>query len=252
MLGSPLPADVLTLTPAADTTIAEIAADNNYGGAGFFNAGTSRNGHSSRGLLRFDVASALPSSAEIIGVSLVLDAVREPSQDPEASAFGLHRVWVPWGEGDKVPSPSGPGLGEPATAGEATWNDRFAFTSKTWSVPGGAAGVDYAAPAASELFVYGVADSPYTFASTPALVADVQDWLNRPEANFGWMLLSESEGLPATARSFGSRTSIGPPQLEVEFVIVPEPGTGVLMGLAVVVVVAGRARRIARRLTRSR
>ena len=37
-----------------------------------------------------------------------------------------------------------------------------------------------------------IVDAPgrrYVWESTPALVADVQDWLSRPETNFGWVIV---------------------------------------------------------------
>ena len=52
---------------------------------------------------------------------------------------------------------------------------------------------------------YGPGDSPYTFASMPALVADVQAWLDDPATNFGWMLMCETEEANFTARRFASR-----------------------------------------------
>src|SRR5207249_7454081 len=35
--------------------------------------------------------------------------------------------------------------------------------------------------------------------------ADAQAWLNNPATNFGWMLITESERTPESARRFGSR-----------------------------------------------
>ena len=37
------------------------------------------------------------------------------------------------------------------------------------------------------------------------LVADVQAWINNPSSNFGWLLISENEVSPETARRFGAR-----------------------------------------------
>ncbi len=64
-----------------------------------------------------------------------------------------------------------------------------------------------------------------TFGSTPALVADVQWWVNHPAANFGWMLNTASEDVGKTARGFASRESGFGPTLTLDFVAVPEPGT---------------------------
>ena len=61
---------------------------------------------------------------------------------------------------------------------------------------------------------------------TPQMAGDVQNWLDNPGVNFGWLLKSESESTPKTARRFGSREWAGldtnsPPYVEVEFVPPP-------------------------------
>ncbi len=146
-----------------------------------------------------------------------------------SSEFGLHRVLSPWGEGNKSPV-SNPGFGLPATAGEATWNDRFALQSAPWNAPGGVAGSDYAAAASSGTFIYDVGSSPYVFASTPALVSDVQGWLNNPVGNFGWMLISQSENVDFTARRFASREDLArAPVLEIQYTVVPKPSSVALL-----------------------
>src|SRR5206468_3825148 len=87
-----------------------------------------------------------------------------------------------------------------------------------WTIPGGAATNDYSPEASAEAAIYGVGDSPYTFASSPALVADVQGWLDDPAANFGWMLICQAEQFNYTARRFGSREDLGnAPYLVVEY-----------------------------------
>ena len=83
-------------------------------------------------------------------------------------------------------------------------------------------GSDFIAAASSEATVYSLDDSPYTFASTPALVADVQGWINTEAENFGWILVCQAEKANFTARRFGSREDpIRPPLLRVEFVPPP-------------------------------
>jgi hypothetical protein len=50
------------------------------------------------------------------------------------------------------------------------------------------------------------------------LVEDLQNWLNNPAANFGWMLISDSEGVEFTARRFASREdSVNSPILTVQY-----------------------------------
>jgi hypothetical protein len=231
LLASPrVAADTLTLQPIADTTLFSIAPDNNLGGAGFFNAGTAGNGYLNRALLRFDL-TIIPSGSQIIGVSLTMDVIREPASDRQNSLFSLRRVFVPWGEGTQVPAePNSPGLGALAVTGEATWNQRF-VGGAPWTIPGGRAGTDFSAVLSSTAFVYGVGD-PVEFESTPELIADLQNWADNPGANFGWLMMTESEDVRRTARGFASRESGFGPTLTVEFTPVPEPSSLALLGLS--------------------
>ena len=213
-------AESVTVTAVADTTLIEDAPDNNLGGALIVNAGTTQTFKRNRGLFRFDFAGRIPPGSRVEKVDLILEVTGQPKEEQNASSFGLHRVLKPWGEGDKSsPDLIHPGLGAPATAGEATWKHRFAFTTNAWTIPGAAATNDYTPEASSETFVYGLGDSPYTFVSTPRLVADVQTWVDNPAANFGWILISQSEELNFTARRFASREDAGrEPYLVIEYV----------------------------------
>jgi hypothetical protein len=197
----------LEFLPVADTTLTEAAPDNNLGGQPFFNsgltgpnAGLTRN----RALVRFDIASQLPAGAVVQSAELILEVVGEPLDLQTPSEFRLHRLLRPWGEGTQT-TESSPGLGLPALEGEATWNHRFALTTNTWAAPGAMAGMDYLETISASSFVYGIADSPYAFGPTPGLAADVQDWLDHPETNFGWILITASEATLKTARRFGAR-----------------------------------------------
>ena len=198
------------LTSVADTTLIGAEPDNNNGGQTFVNAGVTQNYTTNRGLFRFDIAGQIPAGSKITRVDLKLEVVGQPPQmDYHAAQFDLHRLLVSWGEGNKTNNPSlanpNPGLGEPATTNEATWNARFAFTTNLWTTPGGAATNDYAPSLSASKFVYGVFDTPYFFDSTPVMIADVQLWLDHPESNFGWILKSADESLNWTACRFGSR-----------------------------------------------
>jgi hypothetical protein len=224
-------ADSILLFPVADTTLSQNWAANNFGGLPFFNAGTTQNFTTNRALLKFDVAGVIAAGARITSVSLTLEVTREPGDGYNLSDFGLHRLLRDWGEGDNV-TPAGstsPGSGAPADPGEANWVYRFAGSANVWGAPGGAPGVDYEPQPSAVTTIYGVGDSPYTFGSTPQMVADVQAWLDQPQSNFGWLLLSQAESLDFTARRFGSREdSLNTPQLVVEFSPIPEPRTAEL------------------------
>jgi hypothetical protein len=216
-------AESVVLTSVADTTLLGAAPDNNNGGQTFVNAGVTQNYTTNRGLYRFDIGAQIPAGSRITHVDLRLEVVRQPpSADYHPAAFNLHRLLVSWGEGNKTNSSSATspsiGLGEPATANEATWNARLAFTTNRWTIPGGAASNDYSASVSSSQFVYGVGDSPYIFGPTPAMIADVQMWLDHPQTNFGWVLKSDDETVNWTACGFGSRENAqNTPLLTIEY-----------------------------------
>ena len=216
-------AETVTIIPSADATLFEVNPANSAGGADYFNAGTTQNGTRNRALLQFDVASVIPSGAQITSVDLQVEVLRRPSDGFEVSFFGLHRVLRPWGEGSTIPVGNPGGLGAPAAPGDATWLYRFAF-NETWAAPGGAPDIDYVNTLSSSAFVYGL--GTYHFEGSQDMISDVQSWLDHPESNFGWMLMCETEELPFTARRFGSRENPNSaPVLTIEFTPVPEPGT---------------------------
>jgi hypothetical protein len=223
------PADVVHLHPSADATLHEVAPDNSSGGAGFFLAGTTQNRTRNRALLQFDIASALPAGAIITEASLEVEVERRPRDGFEASIFGLHRVLVSWGEGTTVPIDNPGGYGAPAAPNDATWMHRFASTSLTWGEPGGLAGVDFDPGLVSSTTIYDVGS--YGFEGTFAMLDNLQSWLDHPQGNFGWILMSQAEDTPFTGRRFFSREheSEGP-TLRIEFTVVPEPAV-ILPGL---------------------
>ncbi|MFM1770427.1 MAG: hypothetical protein RJA22_2956 [Verrucomicrobiota bacterium] len=226
---APAPAASITLTPGADATLFEVNPNNSAGGADFFIAGTTQNRTRNRALLWFDIASALPTGAQITGVNLQLEVTRRPADGFEPALFGLHRMLRPWGEGSTIPLNNPGGLGAPAGAGDATWLNAF-HASSAWAEPGGANGLDYDSVVSAGAFIYGLGS--YQFEGTQDLINDVQGWLTQPQSNFGWMLRVEDEDLPFTARRFGSRTDpVNTPRLTIDFVVVPEPGPTALAGL---------------------
>lgn len=221
---SPLRAATVTINASEDTTLWQTDPNNNLGSHTDFVAGTTRNLQRSRGLFRFNVASAVPAGATINTVTLTLTVVKQSSFGAVASTFELHRVLQDWGEGNNVNR-----RGTVADAGEATWNNRFAPASP-WSIAGAASPLDFAATVSGTRAIAG--PGAYAFASAPNLVADVQNWLNNPSANFGWLVMSQSEGTGRTARRFASsEAASGRPALFIDFTPIPEPGTLSLFGL---------------------
>jgi hypothetical protein len=151
-------------------------------------------------LFKFDV-SQLPAGAIINSVSVRLTVAPQlPGGGPTASTFDLHRVLQAW------------------TETQVTWNSRLAGTP--WSSPGARGASDSASQASASVPVSGAGN--YTFASTSSLVADVQAWVGHPENNFGWLLQSENETSPKTARHFATREYGNPsgfPSLTIDYSI---------------------------------
>jgi hypothetical protein len=207
-------AQTALLAPIADTTLLESNPLNNLGALDNLTAGTSDEGFLSRALLRFDVSSSIPVGASITQVNLFVAVVTFPLGGD--SNFGLHRLLRDWGEGDKDESD----VGAPATTGEATWLSRF-HPATLWTAPGGQAGTDYEGAPSAVVSVSGL--DLYEFESSAALIADVQNWLDNPASNFGWMLKTEDEVEDATIRCFASREDLfgDAPQLVVKYTMRP-------------------------------
>jgi len=205
-----LGAETVTNSPVADTTLFEPNKANNVGSHTNVAAGTTREGLVARGLFRFDMAGQIPPSATVTSVSLRLVVTRVPSGGGVISVFELRRVLQPWGEGNKTSSQGGV-----ASAGEASWNDRFTGTAP-WTIPGGQIGADFSSTVSATAPVAGLGN--VTFGSSPGLIADVQEWVANAGTNFGWVLMSQSEGQNETARRFASREDLDhAPQLVIDY-----------------------------------
>lgn len=223
--------DVVTLTPVKDATIIqENSGFANGKGLGLFagNIGAGV-GFGRRALLQFDT-SGIPAGSTINSVNVVL-TVTKVHASATPTEMALFRLITGWNEG---PSHAGnsSGQGSFAEPGDVTWN-HFYFNDQFWATPGG----DLAAVASASRIV-GTSLTANTWATTPALVADVQGWVNTPASNFGW-LLKGNEAAATTTRRFASRehgTSAVRPKLIIDYTPVPAPAATALalagLGLA--------------------
>lgn len=213
------PAATALLFPSADTSLLEVSPSNNLGGFIGMNSGTTQNFPRTRALMKFDL-SIFPTNTLIQSGVLTLQVTQQPIDGYALTVFGLHRMFRPWGEGNKRPT-SQPGQGLPASAGEATWVHAF-FPTNLWTIPGGAAGVDFSPNQSSFQTVYDAASSPYIFPETPEMTDDLKLWVGRPSTNFGWMLLCAEEQTIFTARRFGTREDVNNhPVLELHYLVPP-------------------------------
>lgn len=216
-------ADVVTVAADRDNTLYEDASGSLSNGAGdYFFAGNNSGSNTRRGLVYFDVASAIPSGALINSVQLTLHS----SQGNYPAPAALHLVTSDWGEGtsDAIGSE---GSGAPATTGDATWLHNF-YDNSFWSTPGG----DFAPTASASQTITGVGF--FNWGSNPALVSDVQDWLDSPASNYGWILLGD-ENNASTSLRFDSRDNPDEtfrPMLMIDYTTVPSPAGLALLALA--------------------
>lgn len=197
LLGTlPVRAETAFVRADRDTTLIEDPDGARSNGAGpvFFVGQTNQAaGSLRRGLVRFDVASALPQGALVESVMLHLTALRG---NASASPVRLSRVLADWGEGA---SSSTGGQGVPSEPGDATWIHTF-YDSEFWKQAGG-----HFVDSASATFVV---DGPgeYFVTTGPKMLADVRLWAAAPSRNFGWILIGD-ENRPQSVQSFASRQS---------------------------------------------
>jgi hypothetical protein len=164
-------------------------------------------------------------------VSLRVTVVGTPPSGSVNSVFDLNRLTAAWGEGNGADRG-----GSAAKANQATWVNPQGTSGAPWATPGG----DFSSTTSDSTPI--ASDGNYTFASNPRMVADVQSWLDNRSDNFGWIMRSESESIARTIRRFGSRAdSSSPPLLTIHY-SVPEPTTGCLLMLALVVLAVKRWR----------
>lgn len=206
-------AATVSLHASADGGMRELAPTELGGGAPSYRVGTldtSRGGAlRNRALIQFDLASALPAGATITAVQLRVSVLRAVDTAPRA--FQLRRVLVPW------------------TEAGSSWEMRVA-PSIAWGAPGGLIETDYTdITSASTLLGNPTAvdvPTPFTWASTPGLIADAQSWLDDPAANHGWMIFLDDEAEPRSARLLASREHYdelggtnGRPRLDVTYTL---------------------------------
>jgi len=197
-----------------DTSIYSENGDNAGGGFDGIFSGTNNAGNDRRALLRVDLSS-IPEGATVLGAELrlVVDMSGGNFGDIE---YTLHRVTSDWGEGDAVSGSPG-GFGAPAGVGDATWTANF-FGESEWTNAGG----DFV-ESSSATATLGAAGYVGVF-SGEEMTADVQDWIDEPSMNFGWLLKSTIEGqIQRVKRIHSSEAGTDRPVLTLT-VMLPDSG----------------------------
>ena len=208
---------VVSLPASKDNTLYEsnTGAVSNGAGDYVFN-GVTREGFKRRAVVAFDVAGVIPAGSTINGVTLRLYMSRGKENTPFVTT--LHLALANWGEGTSN-ADGEEGQGIASTTNDATWIHRF-YPGALWGTPGGVylASVSGSTPVSI--------DGYYNW-SSPAMIADVQDWLDSPGTAFGWVLIGDETDIRSSKR-FASRTNptiAQRPQLIVDFT---PPGGGAI------------------------
>jgi hypothetical protein len=210
-----LSAATVQVFASRDNTIYDVAPGDLSNGLGEYIVvgGAAGTAAARRGLISFDLSSAnIPAGATVLDVVLSMNVSQSLGG---AAAVGVHRVLKAWGEagsnasGDEVE-------GARAEPLDATWLFSL-FDSSAWGNPGGdfaqaSGSTQVGAPGAYEWIGGG-------------LISDVQNWLDHPDTNFGWLLKgNETAG---NMKSFISRDSAAValrPSLEVTYELPVLPG----------------------------
>jgi hypothetical protein len=231
-------AATITIGASQDGTIYSNHVERGSGGGNALIVGTNGQDDPRRALIAFDVAGNIPAGAMIQSVKLTMVMGQLPTAPEEFSTIELHRLTTSWGEGttqqQNPPNDSfgGMGQGAPAHNGDVTWNSRFwGATPTPWATPGGDFDADVSGVTAIGLPI----DVAYSWESTPGMAADVQEWLDNPASNNGWILKNIDETSMSTFRVFYSRqtaTTALRPQLTITYEVVPEPGSLAMVGSA--------------------
>lgn len=223
-----LMAATVVLNPVKDNTIFQNSdsGDKEYScGAGdSIFSGRTKDGYFRRALLKFDIVGNIPVGATINSVSLSLQINR--TQDTAAATMALHPVTQDWGEGGidciaRGDAGKGSEIKPEDGSGHASWISAK-YQQVLWTTPGGDFGAASASASASvskDNNAFGIWDS--TLAGNTVMATDVQNWLDAPSSNHGWILIG-NENPPAqddkTARRFNSRENTNSkPTLTIDF-----------------------------------
>jgi hypothetical protein len=205
----------LSLTTSADNTLYQVSTSDpmaqlsNGAGPNFFVGDTNQPlNNIRRGAIKFDLSS-IPVGSTVTSATLTLHVSKLVSTGAENVT--LNRALLNWGEGTSTTGSGGGGAGVPATTNDVTWYYTF-YSSQLWTTPGG----DFAATASATTAVNGLGFFNWT---GPGVVSDLQQWVNNPTGNFGWIVLG-NESAAGTALQLDTKentTAADRPLLTVNY-----------------------------------
>lgn len=210
---------VLNLVAEKDATLYENASGTVANGTGtkmfVGRVGFNGNYEIRRALVKWDIAGAIPAGSRILAVKLDMWVDLSSAFLPQATY--AHRALQDWSEGTVAPAGNG-GMGAPATNGSVTWLHTD-YPSQFWTNPGG----DFAATPSFTFDMPGI--GAILTEPLPGLIADVQDMLDNPANNHGW-LFKTPEVLTSNARALNtSEAAALKPQLQITYLTPGQTGT---------------------------
>lgn len=232
--------ETLTVSASQDASIYNNATSNANGAGVSFLAGNNGNGQTRRALIQFDLSSIAPGA---IVQSARLELYMDQSPNATARTISLHPILESWTEGSTDPGGL-QGQGAAGSAGDVTWSNR-SLPSLAWTTAGGTFG---SASASTSVTGVGWYAWEATSSLNTAMLEDIQDWIDAPGTNAGWMLLGVESGTSTVKRFVSSEGDANfAPKLTLTVVPVPEPETYALFaaGLVLLGVAARRGQRAA-------
>lgn len=241
----PVNAAFQTFGASLDTSIYSESPNNANGAGGVLVAGaTGSNAPPSsvtirRALMFFDLSS-IASGSIVNSASLQLSVTNAAGGTTGTTPMSLFALTQDWGTGASSASSAGQGVA--AVAGDATWSVRFfgSNPASPWTTAGGS----FAAGALASANVGGTGTTA-TWSGT-GLANSVQNWIDSPLTNYGWILIGNEAG-SGNARQFGSSENLASglrPLLTLDVTPVPEPSSFALVGVGLLLVVIGLRRHI--------
>jgi hypothetical protein len=226
-------AELIALHATRDATIYQSNDGSLANGAGrYLFAGRTNQNLARRSLLHFDVASAIPTGAQITAARLTLN-LSQVNAGSGARDVSLALALSPWTTGASNPADT-ESSGAQTLVGDCTWLHSSADGAGGGSL-WGTAGGDFAAFASATISTQAL--GLYTWSSL-GLLNDVRLFAQDPSRNHGWFLLGD-ESAAGTARRFDSAESALEggvvPTLEIEYSVIPSPGSIALLAIAALI-----------------
>jgi hypothetical protein len=210
-------ADMVSIGASQDATLlggSDALTNNSLSDPGIF-VGADGAGNPKRGLIEFDIAQSVPAGATITSATLQLTVGQVAGSGGGTGGFttggftiDLFDETQPWGQPTNfvdATSFGGHGHGAPPDNGDATWNDAFYNSNPALATPWNASGGNWNSsqvPSGSTS-VLGIAGNSFTWSSSQ-MASDVQNWLDNPSSNNGWLLRNEGENGTTDFRAFWS------------------------------------------------